>query len=39
MGCAGLLQILRAVQSSQERNNKRDYGLYDVVYSLFELEM
>lgn len=37
MGSAGLLQILRAVQSSQERNNERYYGFYDLVFSLFKL--
>lgn len=36
MGSSGVLHILR-VPSSQERNNEREYGLYDLVYSLFKL--
>ena len=34
----GLLQILKQVQSSQERNTEGDYGLYNLVYSLLKLE-
>lgn len=37
MGSADLIEILGAVQSSQERNNEKYYGLFDLVYSLFKL--